>query len=157
MQHRCTRRTFNKTHYGGRTLCLPALFVLLLPSLHECAIRTTCPCIFPCRTDRRRVEADSIRTASRFYLRGVNHYGDGSGMPWNLMEKHGAVSGLAHVSVRDRVQTHGGLTICRLRLVQRRSIPRQCPSRTDATVSSNELRNGRPISTLSWISRSRSF
>lgn len=41
-----------------------------------------------------------------FYLRGINHYGDGSGMPWNLKEKHGSVSAWRE-SLRDRVEEWG--------------------------------------------------
>ncbi|MCG6156362.1 hypothetical protein [Rubinisphaera margarita] len=36
-----------------------------------------------------------------FYMRGVNHYGDGSGMPWNLIETHGSVENWRK-SLRDR-------------------------------------------------------
>ena len=41
-----------------------------------------------------------------FYLRGVNHYGDGSDMPWNLQKKHGSAAAWRS-SVRDRVDTWG--------------------------------------------------
>ena len=41
-----------------------------------------------------------------FYLRGVNHYGDGSGMPWNLTEKHGSAAAW-RTSVRNRAQAWG--------------------------------------------------
>ncbi len=41
-----------------------------------------------------------------FYMRGVNHYGDGSGMPWNLKEKYGSVANW-RVSLRDRNKAWG--------------------------------------------------
>lgn len=41
-----------------------------------------------------------------FYMRGVNHYGDGSGMPWNLKETHGSVAQWRK-SLRDRVESWG--------------------------------------------------
>ena len=41
-----------------------------------------------------------------FYLRGLNHYGDGSGMPWVLEEKYGSQKAWRK-SVRNRVQGWG--------------------------------------------------
>ena len=41
-----------------------------------------------------------------FYMRGLNHYGDGSGMPWNLKEKHGSAAAW-RMSLRDRNQEWG--------------------------------------------------
>ena len=45
-------------------------------------------------------------TGKPFYMRGVNHYGDGSGMPWNLVKKHGSAADW-RVSLRDRVEAWG--------------------------------------------------
>ena len=45
-------------------------------------------------------------TGKPFYMRGVNHYGDGSDMPWNLKEKYGSVEAW-RASLRDRVQSWG--------------------------------------------------
>lgn len=41
-----------------------------------------------------------------FYMRGVNHFGDGSGMPWNLKETHGSIAAW-RMSLRDRLQSWG--------------------------------------------------
>ena len=41
-----------------------------------------------------------------FYMRGVNHYGDGSGMPWNLKKKYGSVAEWRK-SLRDRARAWG--------------------------------------------------
>ncbi len=41
-----------------------------------------------------------------FYMRGVNHYGDGSGMPWVLSERYGSAKAW-RTSVRERVRDWG--------------------------------------------------
>ena len=42
----------------------------------------------------------------RFAMRGVNHYGDGSGMPWNLVQEYGDAARW-RVSLRDRMLQWG--------------------------------------------------
>ena len=41
-----------------------------------------------------------------FFMRGFNHYGDGSGMPWNLRERYGSAAAWRE-SLRERSQAWG--------------------------------------------------
>jgi len=69
-------------------------------------------CLFASQSHFFRVEKEQGKwklvdpSGNPFYMRGINHYGDGSGMPWNLKEKHGSYENWRK-SLRDRVQAWG--------------------------------------------------